>query len=360
MLFVFNSGYRKGYSTNIQRTLGLPLGCVNKYVYRTPTHVTQGTLDRIGERAGNEPVCVVFIDRDAPGGYRYYLVRMGILAGPAAIEGGSAHISAALGPVPETVDFDAFSNWVRDTLVPLGAPQRNLAQPDQDGQYVIFGPDLPGGLLDAAADGWPQLVRRLATASAFKVDGAPALFTRVRISPEDQPHTQIAAEGAGLMRKVPVQRGETYALTVSYFFPLQEIDYGATATCTAGLGDELQAKSILTGTIDTIARDFTSKFQVRRFTETTESHIALTAQPPGGFAAILASPVDFRLELGEPVSMKRWIIGLGIAYAIGVGTLTALSLTSPAPWQVVVAYAATGLQYAFAVLALRKLGLSIG
>jgi hypothetical protein len=82
VIYIFNSGRRTGYSTNIQKTLGLPDGCVNKYVYRCagdPAHVTDETLRLIRMRP-NEPACIVFIERDAVGGYAYLPIRLGELA----------------------------------------------------------------------------------------------------------------------------------------------------------------------------------------------------------------------------------------------------------------------------------------
>jgi hypothetical protein len=206
----------------------------------------------------------------------------------------------------------------------------------------MFGPDLPAAFVDTTTDGWSEVTRRLAATKAFRDEEAPALFLRTMVSPEHKPEDLISATGTGLVRKLRVQRGETYNIKVTHYFPLQRTDYGATATCTAVLGDELQAKSILLGTIDTEERSFLAKFQVRRFVETTESHIAVTAQPPGGFAAVLASVLDFRLELGAPRSIIGWTVGLGFLYTAVVGTLTLFSLDAPSCAKGALTYAATG------------------
>lgn len=156
-LYVFISGFRRTYRTATLNAVCRPSGSSQTFQYTLGKNVSDATAKALAGVKLGAPAVLIFIDRYSEGGYRYEVVRNASFISM-TLDNNKAEIALRVGAWPKVAQGHDFSQWVANTLVPMGAPHLTASNPDQeeDGEYAVLADALPQDML-VAEDGWSEL-----------------------------------------------------------------------------------------------------------------------------------------------------------------------------------------------------------
>jgi hypothetical protein len=240
MLYVFNSGFRNKYRSNLLTGLAAPPRSPYKVSYGKARNVSDKALAALAGIKAGDPVLLVFIDRYSEGPYQYVPVRRATYLRH-HLDAGRVDIELLLAEWPELAPGQDFTQWVTETLAPLGAPQKVAGDGVEDGDYAVVGPDLPARMF-SGGDGWESIARALAEKQSLKDrNDERVVFARLDLQDStDLTRTmrwsqQAASRAESAYRKLfgkPARSmrfngGRTYTARVTYLFPAQRADTNA-------------------------------------------------------------------------------------------------------------------------------------
>ena len=320
---IFVSGFRAAYRTAVLNAVCAPIGGRQKFTYTESRNVSQATIQRISNLPRGSSAFITFVDRFGKDAYRYIPIRFANFIG-AVVDAKKFEISVRLGEWPEA-DQSAYSQWLANTLVPLGAPRLNQTpENENDGEYVIVGDGPPKTHLKPE-DGWRSAVDKLSTTKVLATSSEQTVvFARLDVLEESTNKTVRWEPDKFLC----LNRAESYRARVSYVFPLQETNHSAEVPYNLTLTAGLESTNSSMGRVGAQARADEFGFRVLPFSQRAHESMQLQFGPLTGNLKGLVAP---RLELViEPRTSHRillqllavglvWVLGSGVASQASVG-----------------------------------------
>ena len=339
MLYLFASGFRKAYKVALLNAACAPVGSSQTFTYSLGKNISQRAYEAIETTRVGSSVLLVFIDRFANGGYQYVAMRNAELL-ELLLDSKQVEITIRFGNWPKEGPANSFSPWVRDTLVPLGAPRLSESpQNENDGDYAVVGLAVPTDLFDPD-DGWRSLVERLSQAQVLQTsDTQTVIFARLDVL-EAQTNSvaewhrpwRVSTSIARLLGNRPpnpalrLKRSLAYRARVTYFFPLQNTNTDAEVPFNLVPSSGLQPSSSLVGNAAALARAEMFPFRIAALSPTSRESLLLQFGPvPGEVKTMLAPRIE--LPIGVAYSAKFLLYALGIG-AVWVGASGWLSQTT--------------------------------
>jgi hypothetical protein len=314
MIYLFNSGYRALYRTNVLNTLFLPNGCTNEYRYRasgTPRYVAPDAYQSLKQAPRGEKAVIVFIDRFGNGGYVYHPLRLGELV-ITREENEQLFFRVKLQDFIYPRDLAEFNRQIAVSLIPHGLPRLAGANPEStaDGYYAI-----PANSIFEQKEGfhfgqaaWLQAVESLYKTKAF-ASTATDQVVFVRGELKNKSAVTLAPSLQNDSAVYDILKNSNYELVLTYRYPLQLSDQTKRAELELELGENLRPLGGKTIGIDSHANSEGFVFATKKFLEDDESSISFkfNALEPG--ATLLGPNRDLRFRIKD--SRMFWLqIGL--------------------------------------------------
>jgi hypothetical protein len=311
MIYLFNSGFRPLYVTDVLNVLALPDGATVVHRYRvrgaeyqhvhpqlasalssTPQGETvwrgvDRTVRALGSIRGlsksiPQPakVLLLFVDRDD--GYKYHPLRSGTLHDTWERDNRlyfrvrlGDFIAAHPGRVP------AVSDRIKFTLQQEGPDTpKDPAHPTRDGRYALSGDDAVGGHSDVVhgEDAWNAAVDSLSRTSKFKAAASRhVVFVRAAIGRRGaQMHE--APELSGELERTRIRKDTAYELRLSYRCNADAFD-PPPAKLVLEKGDGLQLLDAGPLVVQALADDFVVPLITKRYAEDRYSHLNVAVRP---------------------------------------------------------------------------------
>ncbi len=225
MLYLFNSGYRPGYTTNVLNTLFLPSGLTNKYRYRIDINVDTSIANEI--KTGDETL-ITFIDRFAESGYAYYPLRLGKFF-QSYSEAGQLFFVIILGECIYPKKINEFQDLIKTNLSSAGLPKvvNEDRNSDNDGKYALISPNLINAQSSFLREdeAWSACINDISKTTAFKPTASNEyVFLKASIhsgrghGKGEELKIKESTEGFSLFTE------ESYILKLIYRYPMQNVD----------------------------------------------------------------------------------------------------------------------------------------
>jgi len=344
MLYLFNSAYRAGFTTNVLNTLYLPKGCVNKYRYTVGRNVDSSICDRV--KLGDELI-IVFIDRYGEEGYRFHPLREGELH-RCYPEGDHIFFEVKLLDYVYPKNLEDFQDQIKRSLDSLDLPRltRGDRQATDDGTYAIPGaaPLRELGGMISSDSAWTSCVDQLHRAKAFIPDAHNEyLFLRATIQTGvNQGHTLDVEIYKGIPRFSLTAEG-SYCLRLFYKYPPQQTD--SMRVSKVSIEDEnnvIVPRVARAYTVDKLADEITFTFSVTSWPRQLAGQILANTQQPDGLVKThgpdVGIPYRVKQNIWRGVMTLLAILLMGVSgAALGLDILTG-------GWHVFVKIAAAALQ----------------
>ena len=363
MLYVFNSGLRPRYRSNLLVGLAAPPGTPYKVSYSQDRNVSDRALTGLDGLQSGEPALLVFIDRLAEGGYEFVPVRRARYVAH-RLDAGRVEIDLQLTDWLGVDQGQDFNEWFTAAFDALGAPRKQEADEERDGDYAVVGPAPPEEMF-ANGDGWEATARALAARGAFQDEGNKhGVFARLDLIDNSNP-SRILQWGEPAVsrpeawyrkligrpaRAIRFLGGRTYTARVTYYFPAQRTDRNAQVPYRLTLSGGLSAVSSLASDVNAEHRSDTFEFTAPPLGIGTCS-VGLTFEDSN----VIAPRMDVIGEYGwSPVLVT---IGLGVGAAWIVGSGLAAQLASETNAFRIGYYIAPTLQWLAMILMFRYFGI---
>jgi hypothetical protein len=343
-LHIFLSGFRRAYRVAVLNAVCAPIGSSQTFEYTLSKNVSEATKGKLATTKQGSPVFVSFADRYTDGGYQYLPVRSGEFLS-AISDSGKVQVTVCFGSWPEVRAANNFSQWVQDTLVPLGAP-RLVESPENeaDGQYLLFGPGLTDGFFEPNRDGWEALAGRLSEAKVLKTSAEQTvIFSRIDIlevgSNKTAPWDTVRSlrlrelltlkgllQPKGPSTRYPrkpmlrLKRSASYRVRVSYVFPLQRTNQQAEVPYELTVSSGLEPGGQVGGSAAALSRSQEFDFRIVPLTPRSRESLTLQFGPaPSELKGLLAPKLEVPIEPRVSGSLMFWVAAIGLLWIIGTG-----------------------------------------
>jgi hypothetical protein len=285
----------------------LPENCDNTHRYSKDKQVDKNEIDFfLSERVINEQFVIIFIDRYAQGGYKFYPLRMGIIKS-CNEEGGLLVFKVIYKNYKAPKDIDEFQVMIKEKLGTKNLPHLVNGDPkiNDDGFYAINAPDIFQNINSVDGnDAWEINVKHLQETKVFKdsEDKKFSIFARIDIHSDNK--KLIKDEN----KSFPFIKDNHYILKFYYKFPQQLVDTKLTTGLELVLGDGLktsnESKSNDIINIDISNVSDSKDFEVfsKRKLEEFESSIYIKPTQPDKFVC-----ADKGFNYSIIISRKFWI-----------------------------------------------------
>ncbi len=336
MLYIFNSAFRRLYTTNTLNTIYLPNGYNNEYRYRSsgePLHVPADTRKKVLKlRKGTEAI-ICFIDRFAAGGYVYHPIRRGTYL-TSRENDEYLYLDLKLGEFLYPQDSLAFSAELFRALTVKNIPRLTGGDPENrnDGSYVILTDSevKPDGGYKNGEQAWTALVERLSDVRAFASNPLQEpVFIRLDVyGPSD-----LTRQAPVVVRKgeasYKFRRNKNYRLRLTYRFPAQRTDQSAKVQAEITLGDSLRSQGTTTVSVDSRANSVLHPFIAERYAEDDTGVIQLSPVDVAGKPPILIADGTVRYHMTE--SFLFWpVVVVALLVSSVAGTFIGMDLSKVA------------------------------
>lgn len=311
MLYPFNSAFRPLYAANNLNTLSLPAGSTNEYRYRytgDSRNISPDFYSSLRNLDSGHECVLIFIDRFAEGGYRYYPLRFAKFV-MFRQESDYVFFRVQVSDYVYPRDLTIFNRDLVDALRSKGLPVLTDNDPStaHDGFYAIQSESIFGdaNLFEAGDRAWLSAVDGLASTRAYRTDNEQSpVFTRVVIKEKAStvPVTPHLRDGVGIF---VLKKGRTYDLVISYKYPRQRIDQASRSVVKINCDPNLRLLGQSFLNIDSNSNSVALSFVSVRYLEDTSGSIGLAVADPAERPNILLTGASMSYEITEPVDF--WV-----------------------------------------------------
>ncbi|MBI5267364.1 MAG: hypothetical protein HY851_09055 [candidate division Zixibacteria bacterium] len=315
MIYLFNSARRDGYKANVHNTFYLPAGCVNTYRYHIGQNISEEASHALSSMSRTD-VLIVYIDRYAVNGYKFYPLRKGRLCGSEPRDG-QVFCDVKLQDYVFIEDLESFQGYLHKSFDATGLPsaRQDIEEP-HDGMYVQIGDPLPQSFKFASKeDAWRKCVTMISETQAMSSSASTEhLFLRATIVKSGKPISSkgLSPNSSG---KFKFSKGSAYDLILTYLFPVQQVDSGRALSLSisgiAGVVENPESNSQIVNKLSDVVK---YTLAIKR---TAESNVQTIALHPTTMSGTTVQFADATIPLVLRSSWREF-----------VGTVIALSIIS--------------------------------
>ncbi len=320
MLYLFNSGYRRLYATNVLNTLFLPEGYVNDYRYRSEgqnVYIEPKTRAKLKSLIDHLAV-IIYVDRFASGGYGYIPLRLGTVLATYE-DSGMVFISLKLGKFLSVKDFSIF----KDNLIKVASELPKLTDSNpkatNDGFYAIHSENIVfGENFIFGETAWGRTVDALHVTKDFEAtETSNTIFIRSDIYKGSTLEGEVVSPILqNKVSRIPLNRGSLYELRLSYRYPNQLRDPAALCQVEVKSGENCIIATETTIPIDTHTNTIRIPFASKKYCEDNDCTITFSYTANDVKVTNLSVPsVGLSLRINEPASYWLQVIVALIIFA---------------------------------------------
>jgi hypothetical protein len=281
MLYIFNSGRRELYKTNVLNTLALPSNHTNRYRYRIRQNLTEELAEKLQKIFLWKPqVAIIFIDRYATGGYVFHPIRLAKFKS-AEIQSDQLHITVKLTDYIYPKNIQEFNTKFIRLLADKNLPELTNGDTNtaKDGLYVIEAPnifkDKNSYLFGEPA--WTEEIDKLKDTIALKSsDGDYFCFLKYKLQSTGWFKRDLTPDFYKGHSAFTVLRNNDYNLSITYKFPIQNIIAGATAKLRLESDELVKWTGVTEVSIDSFSNHVPTSFHIKRYTDDNDSKITFS------------------------------------------------------------------------------------
>ncbi|MBK7142070.1 MAG: hypothetical protein IPH75_08325 [bacterium] len=278
MLYLFNSAFRPLYLTNVHNTLFLPSGWTNDYRYKIGEQVSEDIKDTLKRQ---DDLLIVYIDRFAIDGYRFYPLRKGRFLS-IRTELDRFFFRVVLEDYVFPVDITDFQTTIRNRLIEKGMPQLQGSDPKstKDGQYAIVDTEaiLNQGKYYSSETAWTKAVEALFQTQAFKdlsTSSNANLFAKASLSRRSTPKKELSPKIKSDTALFVLHQNEQYDFKLNYVYPIQQADQTKMAKIEVVGDDTVRCLGSSALIVDSYSNSVSYGFTLKRHLEETKGSLSL-------------------------------------------------------------------------------------
>lgn len=334
MLYLFNSGYRPLYVTNVLNTLALPSGYNNEYRYKhsgESRQISPAFYSALPALRSGLDCVIVFIDRFGPQGYVYHPLRFGKFVSYRDVND-YIHFRVKLGNFVYPRNVQDFTRDLSQALQSQGIPRLTDNDPKntRDGNYAIDADTIVGSVdsYQTGEDAWNSAVEQLSTVPSLATsDTQSPIFLRLDVY-DRTARENVVPESRDLATLLPLKKNFPYDLVVTYRYRRQRTDQTAKERIEVAFGDGLKGQTSLT--VDTHANSVPMSFSTKRYVEEARGYISFTAVRENGKPEVLITDRPLEYELAEAKGFWGQVIIALLLFSI-LSALIGIDLTKVQP-----------------------------
>jgi hypothetical protein len=329
-LYVFASGYRKGYQNRALDAVCRPIGSAQTFEYTVGKSVAAATLEQLSKQSRGSPAFLVFVDRRNPGAYRFRAMRRARFVS-AHYDATKVRITLELLEWPFPATGHDFSAWVAGNLTDGPKLTDNDPEKEYDGNYALFA-NAPPDEMHTTGDGWRPLCDWLATTNALRTDATQTtIFARLDILHQSKSKT---TEWTGVQASnwfqspskpdpmLVLGRNVRYRAHVTYYFPTQRTNKNAEVPYEIKLSPGIQALSGTLGNVGAESRSDTFELKLEAMSQRSQESIGLTFGPaPSDLPNLTAPRLELTIQPKISSSLWLWLTIIGICWVGGSGLM---------------------------------------
>lgn len=226
MIYLFNSGFRSKYITNVLNTLHLPEGTNNEYRYSVYNDRSFVDPELLSSLSNDEEVLIIFIDRFSEGGFKFYPMRKGNLYQTQSDEG-KLFFKVTLRDYFFPNDLEQFNSRLNEVFKDK-IPRLNInMKPDDDGTgFFAFRGESIISTMECIKFSWRETVKILSSLQAFSDENF--IFTKSTIL--NSKNKTIAPKTIKGDNLFSLKVNSQYTYVIDYYFPKQVSDKDSCVT----------------------------------------------------------------------------------------------------------------------------------
>lgn len=310
MIYLFNSASRPLYTTNVLNTLHLPKGCTNEYRYRYSgdrVNINLANIDNFTNNSIGKEVVIIYIDRFAESGYKYYPLRNGKIDSVKDIND-KLFFTVKLLEYLYTTNIESFNEKIKSSLSEFNIPTLTDGKPKNpdDGYYAIENKNILGQVETKIGDNfWTDIVESIKETKSFNSEEYDFVFSKCSRVRNNEKGKSIYIKKNDGAYAFEVKRDYKYEMRFSYIFPAQENDIDSRGKIEANFDENMRLLEKKEFNIDSYSNSFAIGFKSKKHIEEHLSSLSFSFQSIKPSKNLLGSNSKIKFKIKEPYSF--WI-----------------------------------------------------